>query len=255
MIFFFPSAHPRDKAWFILWISTCFRATQATHLTCQGCIWHWAHVSHDSAIWQNFLWLSTRSTKTSKHSVFKSFFILSHKSLRRDSSRGIKGLFKICLSTFRWLRGGTVRCGATPLWLGFVANATKWHTVMTCQGQSFCSETLTRASQKTALYPPVNTSQWDNACFEITCCKCAVSVSGNGKRSSSSPAIKRNCFHLLHEVTVKQLVPLLTGGWPLKKKLDDRLKCLLLPTQTSPNTENSEENGLLLHQVHHSALV
>lgn len=65
------------------------------------------------------------------------FFTRSHKSLRKDSSQGIKGLFKKCLPTFHGEKKSSVHCGVTPLWLWFVANATKWHTVMTCQGQPF----------------------------------------------------------------------------------------------------------------------
>lgn len=47
----------------------------------------------------------------------------------------------------------SVQCGVVPLWLWFVPNATKRHTVMTCQGQPFCSQTLTQAFQRQLFIP------------------------------------------------------------------------------------------------------
>ncbi len=49
--------------------------------------------------------------------------------------------------------GKAMWCGVVPLWLWFVPNATKWHTVMTCQGQPFCSQTLTQAFQRQPFIP------------------------------------------------------------------------------------------------------
>lgn len=47
----------------------------------------------------------------------------------------------------------SVQCGVVPLWLWFVSSATKRHTVMTCQGQPFCSQTLTQAFQRQLFIP------------------------------------------------------------------------------------------------------
>lgn len=141
------------------------------HIISDFIIWHslrWTVQTHPDNIHQNFktpsLWAFTKS--------FSLWAIKPRgKTRNRESNTSLK---HVSLHAMGWKRSA-VWFSTLSLW--FVPNATKWHTVMTCQGQPFCSQTLTHSFSKTALYPQVNRPQWDNACCEITGWKLAVSMS------------------------------------------------------------------------------
>lgn len=129
--------HPRDKAWFILWMSTCFRVTQAAHLCLSG--QPLALSPYESKLCNMAKLLATfhkihQNLKTLyPRAEFKSFFIPSHKSLWRDSSRGMKRLFKICLSTFHQFSWGEGLCSVVQhpcdchLWQTPQSGTESWH--------------------------------------------------------------------------------------------------------------------------------